>query len=92
MFSVLAVSGLTVGVLVAASVFVTVILWHASRPPVLTSSTLAPVLRRGVYWWLGITVLFSLAALVWILLRTRLGFPRDGAYRFVPLMLGLGNY
>ena len=46
-----------------------------------------PVMRRGVWWLLGLTVLFAVAAVAWVVLRGPLGVPRGFAYRFGALVL-----
>ncbi len=75
--------------LCVAVVALTLVLWSRTRPPVLTSSTLPPVMRRGVFWWLALTCAFAAVAAAWVLLRGPLGLPRHGVFRFVPLALGL---
>lgn len=53
------------------------------------SLQLPPVMRVRIYWWIGLTVFFALAAVAWGVLRKPFGLPRSGAYRFIPLGLGL---
>ncbi len=48
-----------------------------------------PVVRRWVYVWIGLSLIFSLAALAWLVLRRPLGLPRGGWYRLVPLVLAV---
>lgn len=46
-----------------------------------------PVMRRGVWWALGLTVSFAVLAVAWVVLRVPLGVPRGFAYRFGALVL-----
>ncbi|QOJ14118.1 MAG: hypothetical protein HRU75_05500 [Planctomycetia bacterium] len=73
----------------AAAVALTLLLWHRTRPPMLASVTLPPVMRRGVAWWLILSSIAAAAALAWVLLRGPLDLPRRGVFRYVPLALGL---
>lgn len=86
---ILALSGPTVGIIVASAVVVTMIFWGISKPPIIATGELAPVMRRGIRWWLALTTLAVLIALAWVLLRSPLNLPRTGIYRFVLLALGL---
>ncbi len=85
----LALGRVVVVAICAAVVIVTVVVWRSTAPPVIASATLPPVMRRGVYWWLGGTLFFAFAACAWLALRTPMGLPRHGAYRYVALGLGL---
>ena len=57
----------------------------APSPP--TKQVLPPVMRRGVWWMLGLSVFFVLAPVGWMLLRGPLGVPRGFAYRYGALVL-----
>lgn len=46
-----------------------------------------PVMRRGVWWLLGLSAVFVLAPIAWVLLRGPLGVPRGFAYRYGALVL-----
>lgn len=48
-----------------------------------------PVMRRGLWWLLGLSAFFVLAAVAWAVLRKPLGVPRGFAYRFGAMVLGL---
>lgn len=76
-------------VVVVCAVALSLLLWRVTRPPGFSSPTLPPVMRRGVAWWLGALFTCAIAACGWIALRRPLGLPRDGVYRYVPMMLGL---
>ena len=47
------------------------------------------MMRRGVYWLLGLTVVCMVAAVAWGILRERLGVPRGVAHRFGALVLAV---
>lgn len=53
-----------------------------SKPKVLP-----PVMRRGVWWMLGLSAFFVLAPIAWVALRKPLGVPRGLAYRYGALVL-----
>ena len=46
-----------------------------------------PVMRRGVWWLLGLSAFFVLAPIAWVALRGPLGVPRGFAYRYGALVL-----
>ena len=48
-----------------------------------------PVMRRGLWWLLGLSAFLVLAAVAWAVLRKPLGVPRGFAYRFGAMVLGL---
>ncbi len=48
-----------------------------------------PVMRRGLWWLLGVSTFMGLAAVAWVVLRRPLGVPRGFAYRYGALFLGL---
>lgn len=89
MLGVLGVSSVVVGLFCGIVVIINIFLWFASNPPVLTPGSLPPVLRRGMYWWLGATVFFAIAAIAWVLLRKPLGISSQGTLRYAPLVLGI---
>lgn len=76
-------------VLSVAVVVLTLVAWSRMRPAVLTGPELPPVMRRSLYWWFVLTLVPVATAIAWVLLRGPLGLPRQGVFRFVPLMLGL---
>jgi hypothetical protein len=62
-----------------------------NMPSPLTSSpqVFPPVMRRGLWWLLGLSTFMGLAAVAWVVLRGPLGVPRGFAYRYGALFLGL---
>lgn len=78
----------TVGICVAAIV-VSMIAWTRTRPPVLVTGELPLIVRRGIVWWMALTIFFAACGLGWLLLREPLGLPRGGLFRFVPLAFGV---
>ncbi len=48
-----------------------------------------PVMRRGLWWLLGLSTFMGLSAVAWVVLRGPLGVPRGFAYRYGALFLGL---
>lgn len=89
----LVVLGLSKGMIAAgigvAAVVLTLVLWHLTRPPVLSSAELPPVVRRAMGWWIGMSLVLAAIGGGWVVLRGPLGLPRQGAYRYVPLVAGL---
>lgn len=59
-----------------------------TQPPGRTD-VLPPVMRAGMHWWAGLSVLFAVAAVLWVILLEPLALPRTGVHRYVPLALGL---
>ena len=53
------------------------------------SGIFPPVMRRGLLWWFGLSIVFPVLTIAWVVLRDRLGLPRHGGFRFVPLALAL---
>jgi hypothetical protein len=47
-----------------------------------------PVMRRGLYLYLGLCCLFALAAIGWVILRNPMGVPRGWAYRYGAMIPG----
>lgn len=59
-------------------------------PPKSSNPTMyPPVMRRGLFWLLVLSVLFPVAAIAWVIFRTPLGVPRGFAFRFGALILSL---
>lgn len=48
-----------------------------------------PVMRRGLWWVLGLSTFMGLGAIAWVVLREPLGVPRGFAYRYGALFVGL---
>ena len=46
-------------------------------------------MRRGLWWLLGLSAFFMLAALIWVVLRKPLGVPRGFFFRFGSLLFGI---
>lgn len=44
-------------------------------------------MRRGLWWLLGLSAVFVLAPIAWVMLRGPLGVPRGFAYRYGALLL-----
>ncbi|MBU6413540.1 MAG: hypothetical protein KGS45_08700 [Planctomycetes bacterium] len=86
---VLALGSVAVGAICGAAVLIVMLLWIRFKPPIIATGEIAPVMRRGVRWWLTLTTFSVLIALAWVLLRSPINLPRTGIYRFVPLALGL---
>jgi hypothetical protein len=66
--------------------------YHLSGMPTPETSALQgfpPVMRRGLWWVLGLSTFMALAAVAWVVLRGPLGVPRGFAYRYGALFLGL---
>lgn len=47
------------------------------------------MMRRGLWWLLGLSTVMGLGAVAWVVLREPLGVPRGFAYRYGALFLGL---
>lgn len=62
---------------------------HMQVPTPASSQGVAypPVMRRGLMWLFGLSIVFFVAPLVWVGLREPLGVPRGFAYRFGALIL-----
>jgi hypothetical protein len=45
-------------------------------------------MRRGLWWLLGLSAFFVVAAIVWVVVRKPLGVPRGFFYRFGALVFG----
>jgi len=56
-------------------------------PTPLTPQVFPPVMRRGLRWLIGLSTIFVLAPVVWVLLRGPLGIPRGFAYRYGALVM-----
>lgn len=56
---------------------------HSSASP----GAFPPVMRRGLWWALGLSAFFSLASIAWVVLRGPLGAPRGLAHRYGALAL-----
>lgn len=82
-------SGVAVVIGIVVAVVVTMVFWSISKPQVIHTGAVAPVMRKGVRWWLATTILCCVLACVWLMLRGPLKLPRDGVYRFVPLAIAL---
>lgn len=66
--------------------------YHPSIMPwrsISKSLAVPPVMRRGVWWLLGLSAFCGLAAVLWWVLRGPLGVPRGFAYRYGAVVLGL---
>lgn len=85
----LAMGRVAIGLLCGAAVIVSLAVWFKMSPLPLGASKFPPVMRRGMYWWVGLTLGFAALAVAWLALRRPLGLPRTGVVRYVPLVLGL---
>lgn len=52
-------------------------------------TTYPPVMRRGLVWLWGLSVLFSAVAIAWVIFRKPLGVPRGFAFRYTAMIIGL---
>lgn len=82
-------SPLSIGLIVALSVAIFLIIWQATRPRVLSTQEFPPVARRALRWWIIASTLISASAVAWIILRRPLNIPRTGWFRYFPFALGL---